>query len=65
MKCPYCHSLHLSESKSVLAHGAEALRALGIKVPQIRQCLDCTATFSEDVFDVESPKWVAQHTMAA
>ena len=65
MKCPYCNSLHLSDSKSVLAYGAEVLAAMGIKVPSIRQCLDCKATFSEEVFDTESPRWVAQRTMTS
>jgi len=38
--------------------------SLGIKVPHISQCINCTATFSVEVFKVDSPRWQAQRELA-
>ena len=62
--CPYCQSQRISDPKPVVSAGAGALMSLGIKVPHISQCLDCTATFSVEVFVVGSPRWQAQRELA-
>ncbi len=62
--CPYCNSTKISQPKPVVTFGAEALIAMGIKVPHIRQCESCTATFAAEVFVADSAQWQAQRELA-
>ena len=52
--CPYCGSTNLSEPRcSVNEISRKQLEAMGITVPMIQQCLDCTATLSPEHFTGE------------
>lgn len=64
LSCPYCGSQHLDQPKSALSHGAEQLIALGYKVPEIQNCLDCHATLAPTRFVTGSPEWQKQHDFA-
>ena len=55
MSCPYCNSSNLTDPTPLISDGADVLIALGIHVPSICQCNDCTATLSEECF-TDSPR---------
>jgi len=65
MKCPYCGSTHFDQPKSILNQASfdelpEEIRRL---VPQIVQCKECQATFSERVL-TDQTDWSALSAMS-
>ena len=58
-RCPYCGDVHISKAKACVTFGAEELFALGLSVPQIRQCQACKATFSPEEVAVGSAAYKA------